>query len=68
MICETDSKGRDNPQLQRIMQVIMKDDAWRKKLTEKTLAFEKYPVMVIPSGMPDLLYDGYTTRISDFDV
>ena len=40
MICETDSKGRDNPQLQRIMQVIMKDDA----------------------------YDGYTTRISDFDV
>ena len=35
------------PQLQRIMQVIMKDDAWRKKLTEKTLAFEKhYPVMV----------------------
>ena len=47
MICETDSKGRDNPQLQRIMQVIMKDDAWRKKLTEKTLAFEKYyPVMV----------------------
>ena len=29
------------------MQVIMKDDAWRKKLTEKTLAFEKhYPVMV----------------------
>ena len=50
MICETDSKGRDNPQLQRIMQVIMKDDAWRKKLTEKTLAFEKYYPVVVRSG------------------
>ena len=50
MICETDSKGRDNPQLQRIMQVIMKDDAWRKKLTEKTLAFEKYYPVMVRSG------------------
>lgn len=66
MICETDSKGRDNPQLQRIMQVIMKDDAWRKKLTEKTLAFEKYYPVMVRSGF--ILYDGYTTRISDFDV
>ena len=50
MICETDSKGRDNPKLQRIMQVIMKDDAWRKKLTEKTLAFEKYYPVMVRSG------------------
>lgn len=50
MICETDSKVRDNPQLQRIMQVIMKDDAWRKKLTEKTLAFEKYYPVMVRSG------------------
>lgn len=50
MICETDYKGRDNPQLQRIMQVIMKDDAWRKKLTEKTLAFEKYYPVMVRSG------------------
>lgn len=50
MIGETDSKGRDNPQLQRIMQVIMKDDAWRKKLTEKTLAFEKYYPVMVRSG------------------
>lgn len=50
MICETDSKGRDNPQQQRIMQVIMKDDAWRKKLTEKTLAFEKYYPVMVRSG------------------
>ena len=50
MICEADSKGRDNPQLQRIMQVIMKDDAWRKKLTEKTLAFEKYYPVMVRSG------------------
>lgn len=50
MICETDSKGRDNPQLQQIMQVIMKDDAWRKKLTEKTLAFEKYYPVMVRSG------------------
>lgn len=50
MICETDSKGRDNPQLQRIMQMIMKDDAWRKKLTEKTLAFEKYYPVMVRSG------------------
>ena len=50
MICETDSKGRDNPQLQRIMQVIMKDDAWRKKLTEKTLAFENYYPVMVRSG------------------
>ena len=46
MICETDSKGRDNPQLQRIMQVIMKDDAWRKKLkgdgvTDNTIIIQK---------------------------
>lgn len=47
MICETDSKGRDNPQLQRIMQVVMRDDAWRQKLVEKCAAFEKrYPLMV----------------------
>lgn len=47
MICETDSKGRDNPQLQRIMQVVMRDDAWRQKLVEKCVAFEKrYPLMV----------------------
>lgn len=50
MICETDSKGRDNPQLQRIMQVIIKDGAWRKKLTEKTLAFEKYYPVMVRSG------------------
>lgn len=50
MICEMDSTGRDNPQLQRIMQVIMKDDAWRKKLTEKTLAFEKYYPVMVRSG------------------
>ena len=50
MICETDSKGRDNPPLQRIMQVVMKDDAWRKKLTEKTLAFEKYYPVMVRSG------------------
>lgn len=47
MICETDSKERDNPQLQRIMQAILNDDAWREKLVEKSLAFEKrYPVLV----------------------
>ena len=47
MICETDSKGRNNPQLQRIMQIIMNDETWREKLAEKSLAFEKrYPVMV----------------------
>ncbi len=50
MICETDYKGRDNPQLQRIMQVIIKDGAWRKKLTEKTLAFEKYYPVMVRSG------------------
>ena len=32
------------------MQVIMKDDAWRKKLTEKTLAFEKYYPVMVRSG------------------